>query len=119
MRAFVIAVSLAMVSGTYAGAVVKITSNDPARVSVDGEDLGVTPMTLRGMKPGHYEIKLENVRSGLVQTYAVKSPKNGTVEREIAAKWADAQGGAGATQFEPSAQGGTVQAAPIAAPVPV
>lgn len=121
MRAFVIGVSLALVSGAWAGAVVKISSNDPARVSVDGEDLGVTPMTLRDMKAGHYEIKLENVRTGLVQTYSVKSPKNGTVEREIAAKWPDAQGGAGAApqQYEPSAQGGTVQAVPIAPPVPV
>lgn len=85
---FAIALSLALATAASAGAVVKITSNEPARVQVDGEDLGVTPITLRDMKPGNYEIKLENVRTGMMQSYAIKSPKAGTVEREVVAKWA-------------------------------
>ena len=88
MRGVAVMMGLALVSAVEAGSVVKITSNDPARVAVDGEDLGLTPITLRDIKPGNYEIKLENVRTGLVQTYAVKSPRNATIEREISAKWA-------------------------------
>ena len=109
MRVTGLVLSLALVTGAHAGAVVKITSNEPARVAVDGEDLGVTPITLRDMKPGKYEIKLENVRTGMLQSYAVKSPDSGTVEREIAAKWT----------VEAEVAAPVVQVAPVAAPVAV
>lgn len=109
MRLAAVMLTLAIVTGAHAGAIIKITSNEPARVHVDGEDLGVTPITLRDMKPGTYEVKLENVRTGMVQTYSIKSPKSGTVEREIAARW-PVEGA-----LEPSA---VVAPAPVAAPQP-
>lgn len=118
MRITALALSLALVSGAHAGAVVKITSNEPARVAVDGEDLGVTPITLRDMKPGSYEIKLENVRTGMIQSYAIKSPKNGTVEREVTARWAvENDGGVAAAPAQVQPQQVIVQQPVIQQPV--
>lgn len=84
-------ISLGLVAGAHAGAIIKVSSDQQARVTVDGEDMGPAPMTISDLKAGKYEVKIENVKTGQVQTFAVRSPKIGTVTREIRAKWAPSE----------------------------
>lgn len=100
MRTTALVLSLALASAVQAGAVIKINSTDSARVSIAGEEVGLTPVIIRDLKPGKYEVRVENMRTGQVQSYNVNSPRAGTVEREIAVAW---------QQTEP-----VVQVAPVA-----
>lgn len=105
MRTTALMLSLALASAVQAGAIVKINSSDSARVSIAGEEVGLTPVIIRDLKPGKYEVRVENMRTGQVQSYNVNSPRAGTVEREIAVTW---------QHSEP-----IVQAAPVVVQQPV
>jgi hypothetical protein len=114
MRQIAVLLSLALASAAQAGAIVKITSTEASRVAISGEELGLTPVVIRDLKPGKYEVRVENMKTGQVQTYLVNSPKAGTVERELNVTWASSPP---ATVVQPVAV--VPVAAPQAAIVPV
>ena len=87
-----LALSFSLAAGVHAGANIKVYSDAPARVWIGGEELGVAPLVMRDLKPGQHEVKIENVRTNQTQSFIVRSPKSGTLEREIRARWSDGAG---------------------------
>jgi hypothetical protein len=87
-RSLTLALALALASGAGADAVLHFTTDEPSRISVDGEDIGPAPLTIRDMRPGRYEIAVENTHTGQVKSYLVRSPRSARVERNYTVNFA-------------------------------
>jgi hypothetical protein len=88
-RICTLAMALALASSASADAVLHVTADEPARVSVDGKDIGPAPLTIRDMRPGRYELAVENTHTGQVKSYLVRSPRNARVERTYSVNFAE------------------------------
>jgi hypothetical protein len=88
-RAWITILVLVLTSGSVrAGAEVKVTSDEPASVELDGEAVGEAPLTLRLTRPGDHELRIVSARSGEARVVPVRVPRRASVARTVHASFA-------------------------------
>jgi hypothetical protein len=90
-------IALAIAAGpALAGAELHITSNAPARVLYDGEEIGEAPTSIRDVAPGFHELRVQSLASGESRVYDFYSPRTATVRKDVGVEFADAAASAAA-----------------------
>jgi hypothetical protein len=67
---------------------VELRSLTPARVLLDGQYIGETPIILSDVQAGDHQIQVENPSTGELKTYLFRSPANVTISKVIDASFA-------------------------------
>lgn len=74
----------------FAGLNLDVRSDMSARVHLNDEVVGVTPIILKDIQPGSHRVSIEHPGTGELRTYSVLSPRSATVVKIL---WAGFQPG--------------------------
>lgn len=70
-----------------ANSILHVDANEQALVFVNGEEIGTTPITLRNIKPGYYEVSIRHPYTGEMREMNFYSPKSITIEKTLTAEF--------------------------------
>jgi hypothetical protein len=118
MNRLLVCLVVALVSATAlgAGAVVNLSSETPARVFFDNEEVGTTPMSIRDVKPGFHRLRLVDTGSGDIREYEFYSPESVTVIKDVNVNFAAGPATAPGPYAQPAPGPAVAPAAAEAAP---
>jgi len=73
-----------MVQPILAGVEINVQGNAEAKLYLDGEFVGQSPMSIRNVSPGFHQLKAENVATGEVRIYDFYSPARAMIVKDLA-----------------------------------